>query len=123
MQVKDEQYWQVFQVFVRDKGNPGMKKLLEIFISWSEAVQDQGLSEYNTVLRDLEAFPFLSAMDIGELFVMAVQFWPNGEDFVDLLSPLERKVTTENLTVKLRAQADQARKAGERADSGADVLG
>lgn len=121
MDVKDEQYWQVFQVFVRDKGNPGMKKLLEIFISWSEAVQDHDLAEYNTALKNLDAFPFLSAMDMGELFVMAVQFWPNSEDFVDLLSPLERKVTMENLTVKLLAQADQARKAGERADSGADV--
>lgn len=119
MNVIDEPAWIAFQTHVRESGHVGMKRLLEIFMQWSEAVEEyHDVSLYNHALTELEACSALSALDITELFVMASQFWPNGADFVDELSPLEMKMVQENITMKLVAQAEQARKAGERANQG-----
>lgn len=124
MKVRDEQEWILFQKFVQDKGSAGMKKLLEIFIEWSEDLQSRDgdqLRQYNDALYDHEAHDVLSAGDIGELFWLACQFWPNGNEFADCLTLLETRMVTENVMGKVLAQQEQARKAGERADRGADV--
>jgi hypothetical protein len=122
MKAKDEQQWILFQQYVRDKGNPGMKKLLEIFIRWTDAVQAYGdLGTYNLALLDQQEFAILSAMDVGELFFMACQFWPDSEEFAQSLTPLESMIVRENFTVKILAQQEEARKAGEKAEKGADA--
>lgn len=122
MRVKDEQQWILFRQHVRDKGNPGMRKLMEIFEEWTNAIQmtSGGPEDYNHALSGLDALPILKAGDIGELFVLAIQFWPNGEELYESLTPLEAKIVQENLAIKALALQDMARKAGERADRGLD---
>jgi hypothetical protein len=124
MKIRDEQEWILFQQHVRDKGNAGMKKLLEIFIEWSEDLQSREgdqLRQYNEALLDHEAQSILNAGDIGQLFWMACQFWPNGNEFADCLTLLEIRMVAENMMEKLLAQQEQARQAGDHADRGADI--
>jgi hypothetical protein len=122
IKVKDEQQWIMFRHHVRDNGNPGMRKLLDVFEEWTQAVQSTGsnVEQYNHHLCQMDALPILKAGDICELFVLAIQFWPNGEEFYESLTPLECKIVQENLDVKVLALQEMARKAGQRADRGLD---
>lgn len=118
MRVKDDREWQQFVTDMKSKNFPPLEVLLNAFIQWTEAVQDQpaGTMDYNMCLTGLPCADQLNAGDIGEMYVIALRFWPEQDstEFFDMLTLLERKMINENVRAKIALAARYAKEQGEK---------
>lgn len=87
--------------------------ILSLAEEWFDKMEELGVTQYNTALQQLSQLSILSAGDIAELFVIAFQYWKQGERLSQILTVLELKLIGENLTHKMSSLSKIAHDLGE----------
>jgi hypothetical protein len=72
-----------------------------------------GLEHYDRTLRAIPQIDRLSAGDLAEIIVIALQFWQYGSRLSEELTFLERQLVRENMTMKMSTLSQIAREQGE----------
>jgi hypothetical protein len=116
MRVKDEREWAEFVADITSKNFVPMQVLLNAFVEWTEQLQSSGGMYYDEVLTGLPCADVLSAGDIGEMYVLALRFWPepDSNDLFKVLTLLEKKMISENVSAKIAQSAVYAAQQGNK---------
>lgn len=82
--------------------------LLHMAEKFFDNMEKLGIENYNQALEQIPHIENLSAGDVAELFVLATQFWKQGERLAEELTILELKLIKENIAIKMSRLAQVA---------------
>lgn len=105
------------ELFAKEPKSSPLYRLLFIAEQWMNAMEKLGVASYDAALQQVPGVESLSVGDIGELFVICLQHWKQGERLVEIATLVEQKLVRENLVIKMSTMSDIARQQGQKFSS------
>lgn len=91
--------------------------ILTIAEAWFDKMEELGVEKYNQAFHEINNIHGLSALsagDLAEVMVIAIQYWKQGSRLSECLTYLEHRLVTENIVSKMSKLSQIAHDQGQR---------